>query len=359
MRRSEFAMAPAQALQFLRQQTLAHLASTTPEGTPVLRTVHTVVVDDWLCFHAAPAGEKTAVVGRGVVLGAEELVATVPSTFFDPQRACPATTYYRSVQVHGRLEAIETPEQKARVLQSLMEALQPQGGHLPVDADHPLYRAAVAGLLIAGVKLDVPTRIVGKAKLAQNLKPLARAQLLESLWRRGEPSDPRAIERLREANPDTPTPDFLAGPEGARLCCHCEPETGPGGWLEGALALLGGEYWNDRFSPGELAAAHRGATAWVGARDERGRVIATARAIADGGKGAWLYDVCVAPDWRGRGLGQAVVRLLLDHPAVRGTRFQFLGTRDAQELYGRFGFVDRRRLSPRPYATTEMVRERP
>ena len=63
----------------------------------------------------------------------------------------------------------------------------------------------------------------------------------------------------------------------------------------------------------------------------------------------------VAPAWRGRGLGQAVTRLLLNHPQVRGARRIMLGTRDAQALYARFGFIDRERLPPRGFASTDMV----
>ena len=55
-------------------------------------------------------------------------------------------------------------------------------------------------------------------------------------------------------------------------------------------------------------------------------------------KRGWIYDVIVAPAWRGRRVGQALVRLLLDHPALRTTANVLLGTRDAQSLYAKFGF---------------------
>jgi predicted N-acetyltransferase YhbS len=53
------------------------------------------------------------------------------------------------------------------------------------------------------------------------------------------------------------------------------------------------------------------------ARDEHGAVIATARAVSDGVKYCYLGDVAVRSDWRRRGVGAALVRMLLDHPAVR------------------------------------------
>lgn len=343
-------MSPAEARAFLAQQAVFHLASTTAAGEPLLRTLHGVVVDDHLVFHAAPRGEKTEALGRPAVAVAEELVATVPSTFFDAEKACPATTYYQSVSVHGVVEELTEPAAKARALQALMEKLQPAGGHRPITHDDPMYRAAVNGLLVAGLRLE---RVAGKAKLAQNRKPAEIPGLLEALWRRGEPGDARALELVRAANPAAPTPAFLAAPAGVTLHPWLPAEA-----ADAVAALLDGTYWNTGFTRAQLAAAQRGSTAWIGARDATGAVVGSARAISDGAKRGWIYDVIVAPAWRGRGVGQALVRLLLDHPAVRATATVMLGTRDAQPLYARFGFVDVATLPPRGFTTTDMVRVR-
>lgn len=348
MRRSEFAMSSAEARALLAELPVIHLASTRADGEPVLRAVHGVVIDDWIAFHAAPKGEKTELLGRAAVVQAEETVATVPSTFFDDEKACPATTYYRSVQVRGPVEEICDPTLKARALQALMEKLQPDGGHVPITADHPHYRGPVNGLLIAGLRLE---RLTGKAKLAQNRKPLQIRELLTSLWCRGEPGDARALELIRAANPDAPVPDFLTAPAGATLHAWLSPST-----AGEAADLLSGEYWNTRrFTRDELVRAHRGDHPRVGARDAKGRLIASARAISDGAKQAWIYDVAVAPDWRGRGVGQALMRLLIDHPRLRHTRNILLATRDAQSLYARFGFIDRGEAPPLSFAATEMI----
>ncbi len=347
MRRSEFAMTPAEARAFLAEQAAFHLASTTPDGAPLLRTLHGVIVDDYLAFHSAPKGEKTSILGRAAVAQAEETIATVPSTFFDPVKACPATTYYRSACVHGIVLELTEPALKARALQALMEKLQPGGGYRPITADDPMYRPQVNGLLVAGLRLE---HVDGKAKLAQNRKPPELAELLTSLWQRGDAGDPRAIELLRAANPDTPTPPFLVAPDGVTL----HPWL-PADAADAVAVLLDGSYWNVGLSPAQLAAAQRGSTAWIGARDRDGAIIGSARAISDGVKRGWIYDVIVAPAWRGRGVGQALVRLMLDHPALRTTANVLLGTRDAQSLYAKFGFVDVATRPPRGFDTTEMV----
>jgi predicted FMN-binding regulatory protein PaiB/GNAT superfamily N-acetyltransferase len=347
-----FRMDPEGALGLFARAPVVRLASTTPAGEPVLRTVHGVVVRGAIAFHAAPVGEKAETAGREAVVAAEEIVAIVPSYFTDPERACPATTLYRSAQAHGVIRRVEDADHKAEVLAALMEKLQPEGGYVPITAAHPLYKKAIDGIMVLEIPLD---RVDGKAKLAQNRRPEERRALLAKLWERGLPGDPAAIELIRAAAPDTPLPSFLIGPSGATLACALGEDD-----LDAAVALLdpaNGAYWNEGMSNEAIARAHLGSPAWVGARDEQGRLVGTARAISDVGKRAWIYDVMVDRAWRGRGLGAALVRLLLDHPALRSTRRVYLGTRDAQSFYARFGFGDRGELETkrRPYASTEMV----
>ena len=324
-------MSDREARELLARSPLARLASVDPGGRPILRTVHTVVVDDHVVFHAAPAGEKMSAIGQPAVISVEEVIGRIPSYFSDPERACPATTFYRSVQVHGRLVRLEGVERKARALQALMEKLQPEGGYAPITADDPRYRAAVGGILLAGLRIEV---IDGKAKVGQNLRPERRSVLLERLWERGEVGDPRAIEVIRGACPSTPTPAFLAGPPGVTMRCDLLPERGAE-----AAELLRGQYWLGGSSPEAISEAHRRSCAWVGAEGESGELIASARALADGCRRAMIYDVIVAERLRGRGLGAALMHLLLAHPALRGVDRVGLGTRDAHRFYERFGFA--------------------
>lgn len=336
-----YRMDRAAAEALLARAPVVRVAGVSAGGAPVLRTVHAVVVDGALAFHGAPAGEKMEIVGGQVVVSAEETVASIPSYFVDPERACPATTYYRSVQVHGALERVDEQGAKARALAALMSKFQPEGGHVPIEPDHPLYRKAIAGLLVVRVSLET---IDGKAKLGQNRSPEEIGRVIEALWRRGSPGDPRAIELVRAANPDHVVPPFLKvepDGEGAALSCALGDEDAPA-----ASALLCDAYWNaGRYSRDELVAAMRASSAWIGARDSTGALIATARAFGDGLKRAWIADVMVAPAWRGRGIGASLMRLLLDHPAVRGVRAVSLSTRDAGSFYAKLGFRDRAELA--------------
>lgn len=351
MRREIYRMDRERAIALLQRAPIVHLAAVGEAGQPILRTVHGVIVKGAICFHAAPAGEKMEALGREVVVSAEEIVAEIPSWFVDPERACPATTYYESAQVHGALEPVEAPEEKARVLQALMAKFQPEGRHVPITADDPLYRAAVRGLLIARVSLE---RLDGKSKLGQNRTPEELARILALLWQRGRPGDDVAIERVRAANPAVPTAPFLRGPPGARLHSALAPDA-PDRASE-AARLLAGAYWNEGVPLEAIAQVQRASTAWVGATDGSGRLIATARAVSDGVKQAFIFDVMVDPAERGRGLALALLRLLLDHPSVRQAKVVRLGTKDAQPLYRRLGFVEH---GTGPHGHPEMILRRP
>lgn len=330
MRRPEFAMSHAQALEFLKQAEVLHLALTRPDGAPVLRTLNAVVSDDWLLFHGSVAGEKAQCFGRPAVVQAEQIVVTVPSYFTDPERACPATTFFRSVQVHGTLERITDPHVKADALQRLMQRYQPEGGHVPISFDTPMYQNAVRGVLVMGVRIE---QLTGKAKLGQNKAPREVATIMERLWQRGAPGDAAAIALMFQHHPESSRPARFRGPAGAWLWPSLGAED-----AAAAASLLEGQYWTRDCTRDSLIQAQLGARAWVGARDAEGRLVATARANSDGARHAYVADVAVAPEYRRRGLGAALVRLLLDHPLVRGATFVRLATADAQTFYQRFGF---------------------
>src|SRR5512140_1893339 len=153
MRRTIFRSDEARALALLRRVPVVHLATTTPEGAPVLRALDAAVLEDGVYFHGARTGEKARCLGRPAVVSAEELVAHVPSWMVDPRWACPASTLYRSVQVHGALEEVTEPSTKARALSALMERWQPEGRYEPIAADHPYYRGQLEGTLVLRVGL--------------------------------------------------------------------------------------------------------------------------------------------------------------------------------------------------------------
>ncbi|CAE6516413.1 MAG TPA: N-acetyltransferase [Nitrosomonas nitrosa] len=70
-----------------------------------------------------------------------------------------------------------------------------------------------------------------------------------------------------------------------------------------------------------------------------GKQIGFARAVSDHATFAYLADVFVLSDYRGRGLGKWLVSCILIHPELQGLRRWMLATLDAHGLYEQNGFV--------------------
>jgi GNAT superfamily N-acetyltransferase len=81
-----------------------------------------------------------------------------------------------------------------------------------------------------------------------------------------------------------------------------------------------------------------------------GKQVAYARFITDYATFAYLADVYVLPEFRGRGLSKALIGFMLDDSWIPGLRRISLATLDAHDLYRQFGFT--------PIALPERLMER-
>lgn len=77
---------------------------------------------------------------------------------------------------------------------------------------------------------------------------------------------------------------------------------------------------------------------------QRGEQVGFGRVITDRAVFAYIADVFVVPEFRGTGIGKALVQAMLEHPELKGLQVMLLRTRDAHALYAKFGF----RSVPRP-----------
>jgi GNAT superfamily N-acetyltransferase len=68
-----------------------------------------------------------------------------------------------------------------------------------------------------------------------------------------------------------------------------------------------------------------------------GEQVGFARVVTDYATFAWLCDVFVLETARRRGLGKWLIASVIAHPDLQGLRRFTLATRDAHELYRRYG----------------------
>jgi len=71
---------------------------------------------------------------------------------------------------------------------------------------------------------------------------------------------------------------------------------------------------------------------------ESGDQIGFARMVTDSATFAYLADVFILDEHRGKGLSKRLMQQILAHPQLQGLRRMALATRDAHGLYEQFGF---------------------
>ncbi len=70
---------------------------------------------------------------------------------------------------------------------------------------------------------------------------------------------------------------------------------------------------------------------------DQSRQVGFARVITDYTHFAWLCDVFVIHEYRGKGLGKQLIDAIMNHPELQGMRRFLLATRDAEKLYHSYG----------------------
>lgn len=107
--------------------------------------------------------------------------------------------------------------------------------------------------------------------------------------------------------------------------------------IRAIAGLLKQTYWANERSVAQIEASLRHSACYGIALEGDGKLVGFARVISDRATTYYLCDVIVDKAYRGRGLGTALVGHIVSLPEYAGLR-GILITRDAQALYGKFGF---------------------
>ena len=107
--------------------------------------------------------------------------------------------------------------------------------------------------------------------------------------------------------------------------------------LDAVHAFISRSYWAEGIPRETLARAIANSIPFSALLD--GRQVGFARLVTDRATFAYLADVYVLEECRGRGYGKRLMEAVMAHPDVQGIRRFLLVTRDAHALYRPFGFV--------------------
>jgi len=102
-------------------------------------------------------------------------------------------------------------------------------------------------------------------------------------------------------------------------------------------AYLRRAYWSEEIPVDIVERAVRNSLC-IAAYDADGAQVGLARFISDYATFAYVCDVYVLEDHRGRGLSKAMMHMASTHPKLQGLRRWTLVTNDAHGLYAQYGF---------------------
>ena len=197
MRRHELESTnPAVFTEVAKAAEIGELGLITVDGHPRVVPVNFAAIGEIVYFHGALEGEKFERIrddGR-CSFSMVKSYSLVPSYWTAPRHACPATHFFKSVEIRGHGSIVDDPAEKAAALQALMEKYQPEGGFEPIDADKRMY---VKSLERVGV-----FRITGpwtaKVKFGSNEPEKVRLAWIEGLRERNAPMDLETADEIEK-----------------------------------------------------------------------------------------------------------------------------------------------------------------
>jgi N-acetylglutamate synthase-like GNAT family acetyltransferase len=101
--------------------------------------------------------------------------------------------------------------------------------------------------------------------------------------------------------------------------------------------FLSKSYWAENI-PAETVRQSIEGSLCFGVYDEN-KQVGFARMITDKATFAYLADVFIIDEYRGRGLSKWLMEVIMNLPELQGLRRMMLATRDAHGLYKQFGFT--------------------
>ncbi len=163
---------------------VGYLSLMTAAEYPRAIALNFAAVGETIYFHGALEGEKFELIQTNPRAGFTIVkpYSYIPSYWSAPRNACPATQFFKSIEIKGTCSIVDDPAEKARGLGALMAKHQPEGGFDPIEPAVPVYAKALEGV---GVFRIVPDSWTGKVKLGQNEPEKLRRILVEKLRERG------------------------------------------------------------------------------------------------------------------------------------------------------------------------------
>jgi nitroimidazol reductase NimA-like FMN-containing flavoprotein (pyridoxamine 5'-phosphate oxidase superfamily) len=189
MRRDDFELTDSVEIQaILMKAEFGSLGVVTDDGYPRVVPVNFASSEMTIYFHGALEGEKFELLKDSpkVSFSVVEPYAILPSYWNGGKHGCPATQFFKSVQIDGTGSIVEDAKEVSLALNLLMKKYQPEGGYEPFAPDSTMYQKALKEV---GIFKVIPDRVSAKWKFGQNESEKVRRTIVTKLRERGNPVD--------------------------------------------------------------------------------------------------------------------------------------------------------------------------
>ena len=103
-------------------------------------------------------------------------------------------------------------------------------------------------------------------------------------------------------------------------------------------AMLKEAYWSRGISIDEVKQGADNSALVVGAFTKEGTQVGYARVISDKSRFAYILDVYIDENFRRKGIGQAMIKFIMNHLELKDVYQWLLITKDAHGVYRKTGF---------------------
>ncbi|MGD9624696.1 MAG: pyridoxamine 5'-phosphate oxidase family protein [Arcobacter sp.] len=196
MRRKEFDVKDENSINEILQTCEYGTLSLISDGKPYVVALNFVFFENSIFFHGAKEGRKIEAINSNP--NAAFLVVKpysfIPSYFSDTMAACPATQFFASVLIEGKLKFIEDGDKKAEVLNTLMKKFQKEDSFEEIAYDKAMYTKMLDKTTIIELKIEIQSC---KIKVGQNLNEERKNKVMEKLKNRNLQIDEETIKQIK------------------------------------------------------------------------------------------------------------------------------------------------------------------
>lgn len=167
------------------------------ENKPYSVPVNFVYYKDAIYFHGSLKGKKNQMIKTNpmVSFSIVEDLSLIPSFFAsDEGLACPATHFFASIIVEGKATFEDSLEQRADVLEALMQKLQKEGKYKKIE-NNSIYENMLKATNV--IKIEIQT-LSAKIKCAQHKSSDIQKKIIENLEQRGSLKDRKSLEHMKK-----------------------------------------------------------------------------------------------------------------------------------------------------------------